>query len=242
MGVKGIRTLPAALLAAACAVTALPALAASLDQSSTATFIHDARNYIGSVIASEGTVRRAGGRFVASIDSGCPRLLPVSASNPPPASVALALEAGYELVLAEIAPVTPRTLAFNAEIARLPWDSARIERTLAVVSSEELALARLPRPPSLCTDIRAAAASAFTVVPRETTRFLSRLSEVLGRSRSTLSLPEFLAVLQPSVTAAEARSFATLKRLARATDAALNKITFEQANVLGTVLGAAPYP
>jgi hypothetical protein len=220
---------------------AAPALAASVDQRSTASLIADARLYVGEVIAREGAVRRAGAGLIASIAAGCPALVPVDANDPSPVAVALATEAGDELVLAELAPVLERTLTFNVSVAELPWDS-RLRRSFLGAAEGEVAVAKLPAGPPICADVRAAAATGFTAMPPDGARFIARVATVLAGPRPLETLPAFLASIHGSVTAADARAYAALVRSAGTTDAALAEITAAQAAQLNAVLDAPPSP
>jgi hypothetical protein len=127
---------------------------------------------------------------ISRVSSTCPGVLSRSARTGTTAQQRswsnLTEEASLELALAEVAPLRRVIAQSTRTLARLRWSVAGIDRAVRVLVRQTRATLAL-RPPDLCGDASASAATGFVSVPRSTVTFLRSSRVAFPHSGPTYS-------------------------------------------------------
>jgi hypothetical protein len=155
----------------AAAALAAPAQAAGSDAAATRAYVQaDYRlmaGAVGRIPIAEAALRRV----LAEVRSGCPSAAAGSPQNP--MSTQLSDELIGALVLAVVDSGLDLAHSYIAAAAPLRWSSGGLTRQVQTYVGKVRVLSRL-RPPSLCADVRAWAASGFSRLPATTEAFDAR--------------------------------------------------------------------
>jgi len=164
------------------------ASAEPVDIASTHAFIVDSVQFARADVATFGRGEASVDAAINRVVRTCPDVASRSAQNGTAAQqrtwTSLIDEAGYAVVLAEVAPLRPATTKLTRTLGRLRWSVASINRAMAAFLRADRAILAL-KPPDLCGDARASAATAFTSVPRSAVTFLRSASVAFPDSPAT---------------------------------------------------------
>jgi hypothetical protein len=185
------------------------------DLTSTNRFVTAVTRYYRSALAHRPAETAAVKAMVAGVTTGCPGSLPKSLAKGTAGQqkvyLQLALEAGLDLGIADVAPLRGALSAQARALGRLRWASAKLDREIRAEMELQRATVKLV-PSQLCADIKTAAAGGYATLPSATTRFLT--ATVRAESQRVPTLSAALTLMKPDITPAEAPAVKRLRALA----------------------------
>jgi hypothetical protein len=180
--------------------SAATAAATSQDAASTRAFIKSETSFVTAFVTRHASEEAVADALVNHISVSCPGAL---AADPQDGDRAqqhtyggFQMEASAELALAEFAPLRTAAARSIREDERLRWSDPAIDRAIAgEVRRARVTLAL--KPPDLCAEAKASAATRFTKLPSASTRFLKVAAIAFGGNFSAVDLVRLMRGYAP---------------------------------------------
>ena len=208
------------------------------DVTATTRFITAVTRYYRTALADRSRQTAGADALVAQVTAGCPGQLPSSLAHGTAQQqavyVQLLTEAGVDLGLSYTHTLRGALAAQDRVFAKLRWSTSRVNGEL----SRERAVIHASRtitPTSLCTDVKAAAASGDTTVPAATTRLVSAAARV----QAAPTLNTFLTALKPYIAPREKAAVTRARALQKELQSFETKLGTSAGNQLVAALGGS---
>ena len=161
----------------ALALAPAPALAASGDVGTTATYVRANYALVSSAHAKIHTAEAILQALLRRVRSECPRIAAGSPQNTD--SEQLTFELVGEMRLAATRPNAGAVAKFARAVAKLHWSNAKLTRAVRAYAAQLSKQSRLAIP-DVCAEVRAWTASGFQVLPEGTRRFNRAMPEYVA--------------------------------------------------------------
>jgi hypothetical protein len=196
----------------------------TIDIASTMRYVSDTSALFNAIVAANKREKAAVNAVVERVSAHCRGELPnyVRTGTAAQQGVWTALandETSGELIVALLRPIHKEYAAAARRLERLRWTRPAINRAVTAEARRTLAALAL-KPPDQCADVRAAAATQFTMVPADAKRFIARATRLFRASDAAPAFAGSLKMFTRYITAGEKPKVRALNSL----EAKLNRI------------------